>query len=647
MTLWFAAIQVIGQQDLLSLDVNVKVASTKGEKIFKTPSAVTIISKEQIENFNFSSISEALETVAGVYVTRTYLKRNLPTSRGILQDQYANKVLILINGIPSWNAVTGEGNLDRIGIHDVERIEVLKGPASVLYGTNAYSGAINIVLKSSDEMQMEAHMGYGSNASIQGGGNASGKAGDFSLFVAGNGGDVRQPAKLWQDGAKPQEEGIIDDHIASNNFTVHAGYQSHSLLINGFRVIESYLGVSPTFAAGANNDHIVQGTTANYTFDGAVTDKIGLRAGVTYDYGHRDLSRKKADDVRAKITGERINGFAVSNISLTDVISLDIGADYEQRTSMEYSNYDPIKDSITEENNMKDKSVSEYSVFGQLNLNMEKISAVAGARYTNNEFFGSNVSPRATVVYSFNETNSLKLLYGESFRAPSLFELYFETASKTVFGNTRLDPERSRSIEFAYLTSFSDFFIQALVYQGWYSDKIFRSNDSTLLLPDGTPNVNKRSVYDNGVEFTANGIELEVRYANPDILNAFLSFNYLLGNDEDKDADENYNFKYVPEQTLTLGLSKNFAERFNISGVLHYMGETEGPKEKIGAQQMINLNLSYRHKLNDLQVQHSFVVKNLLDENIEIPEYVNRKSSLNAIPYGTYRYLGYTLTVKI
>ncbi len=133
------------------LNINIQVVSTQGEKIFNSPSTVTVINSDEIIKYNFLTVEEALQTIAGIKTYRTYLKRNLPTARGVLQDNYANKVLILIDGTPIWNAVTGEGNIDRINIKDVERIEILKGPASVLYGTNAYSGAINIVLKKEDK----------------------------------------------------------------------------------------------------------------------------------------------------------------------------------------------------------------------------------------------------------------------------------------------------------------------------------------------------------------------------------------------------------------------------------------------------------------------------------------------------------------
>src|SRR3989442_8094237 len=100
-----------------------------------------------IEQSSFRDVEEALQVVAGISVSRSYLLQGMVTSRGILQELYANKNLLLIDGVPTWHAITGESRLERISINDIERIEILKGPASVLYGSQAFTGAINIVTR--------------------------------------------------------------------------------------------------------------------------------------------------------------------------------------------------------------------------------------------------------------------------------------------------------------------------------------------------------------------------------------------------------------------------------------------------------------------------------------------------------------------
>ena len=102
------------------LELELNVASTKAETSLQSPSTVTVIDRKMIEEHNFTSIASAVQTLAGIQVYRTAFKQQIPTVRGLLQDHYANKVLVMINNIPSWHAVTGEGNLDRVSIHDIE-----------------------------------------------------------------------------------------------------------------------------------------------------------------------------------------------------------------------------------------------------------------------------------------------------------------------------------------------------------------------------------------------------------------------------------------------------------------------------------------------------------------------------------------------
>ncbi|MCK5688509.1 TonB-dependent receptor plug domain-containing protein, partial [Myxococcota bacterium] len=184
-------------EDLLG--VAVEISSTKAQTIFSTPSTVSVIDRSAIQSFGFTSVADAVERVAGVSVLRTYLKRNIPTIRGVLQTHYANKVLVLIDGVPAWHAVTGEGSLDRVGIDMVERIEVLRGPASVLYGTNAYSGAINIVTRRATKTGGSLDFSAGDKRSTSAAASYSYIDGDLKFFVGASGNDEQGDSYLYKD----------------------------------------------------------------------------------------------------------------------------------------------------------------------------------------------------------------------------------------------------------------------------------------------------------------------------------------------------------------------------------------------------------------------------------------------------------------
>ncbi len=162
-----AAAEAAGAGDYFSMDlaeltaIKVTVSSHDSLAVFDTPSTVTVIDRDMIGSFGFLDVAEALSYVAGLEVYQTIIDRNVPTARGILQNFYANKILLLINNTPTWQPIYGEGYVDRISIADVERIEVLKGPASVLYGSNAYAGVINLVLRTTPRDGGTAHARVG------------------------------------------------------------------------------------------------------------------------------------------------------------------------------------------------------------------------------------------------------------------------------------------------------------------------------------------------------------------------------------------------------------------------------------------------------------------------------------------------------
>lgn len=640
-------------EELLNMDIS--VVSTKGDKIFTSPSTVAVISNEEISKYNFLNIEEAISTIAGIKIYRTYIKRNLPTSRGVLQDHYANKVLVLINGVASWNAVTGEGNIDRININDVERIEVLKGPASVLYGTNAYSGAINIVLKKEESSKISILGGYGTNNSYETGLRASFVKNKIFTSVSVYSNDNIGPKLNFTDEKLVTKK--IADHLKSENITINSSYKVNSLLFNIYRNYESYYGITPIFSTGGVGvDHKIDGYFINYTFNKDFSDKFNLKAAITYDYGYRNAARDDINSVKANIEGSRINTNIKSNYNFNEMISVEAGGDYELRNCKEYSNYKVSNDSVIDNNSMNNLDLTEYSLYSQLHFTKKKFSAIAGLRFTQNELFGTNFSPRASFVYSLNDKNSIKLMYGQSFRAPSFFEYYFyNTKTLTVFGNKNLKPETSKSIELAYLFSFDKFFVQALVYHGIYENKIYRAKDTTIVLSDGKTLLQYpgATVYTNGKTFTADGFELEVDYANPKLINGFFNYSFTKGDKGDKSTikvgNNNidvYNFLFVPQHTLSLGLNKTLFNKITLSSIYNYMSDSKGAFASLPAYQMLDFNVCFKHVISKLSISHTLSAKNIFDEHILIPEYTRIKV-LNAIPYGSYRYIGYTLKINI
>lgn len=622
-------------QDLLGLKV--QVASLEATSLLTAPSMVTVLDAATIRELNIQSVAEALNMVPGFAVTRTYLKRDLPTGRGLLQDNYANKVLLLINSVPTWMAVTGEGELARVDIHDVDRIEILKGPASVVYGTNAYVGAINIVLKDPSEYRSEAQIGADGRFGITAGGNALFSVGEMKLLVSGN--SVNAPAGSESFTDEAGVSGKVDEFLTSRNMTIHGQYGGHGVLVNAYDASESFLGTAPTYALGAGKDHLLRGCLLNYSYTGMVHG-VGMFLGATYDWNQRDFARTGDDSQRALVEGYRMQGSVRAVRELVTGLTLQGGAEWEQRKSKSYENYAVRTDTVVAKNNMDGRGVEEKSLYAQLTWSRERLRMVAGSRYTDNQLFGGNVSSRATAVYVLGSSSSLKLMAGQSYRVPSLFELYFQTPTNTVYGNTDLKPEKSEAIELAYLGQRGNLFFQTLAYHARYSNKIVRVRRYPIY--SGDPN-DTSQIYVNGNDFSANGLELEARYRLPRKLSAFASYTFIDGDSGDRETGtDNYNFKYVPEHAVALGLTKYFGQAW-AAAVANYSSSMGAPLHTIGSQTTYDLTLGYGQRVSGLVLRHLLSAKNVTDVDVRVPEYVRR--ILNDVPSGYRRRISYTLQV--
>ncbi len=634
-------------EDLVNIEVD--IASTEKKNLQNTPSSVTVISSADLQNYNFLNLAEALESVVGMSIYRTYLKRDLATTRGVLQDIYANKTLILINKVPVWNAVTGEGSLERIAIDDIEQIEILKGPASVQYGTNAYSGVVNIVLKQKDLPEAEISGGIATYSKRQTGGNYSCTQGKLQVFMSAssNTGNGKPESFTDENGVS----GKVNEYINTSALTANIAYQGHSLLLNSFRSEESFLGFTPDYESGIGFPHRVEGNMVSYGYKHQFR-KLNVRAKGILDMQSRMMVRDQNNSVQATIKGYQTSVNVAVGYVFSPKFNAEIGADNNFRRSDEYRNYitqngntvDKVYDSVIfdGENNMTGVSMTENSAVLQLNYASTRVSGTAGCRYTDNSSGGHNISSNAVLLFALTQVQSIKLIYGESFRAASLFELYFKYPS--VLGSDKLKPETCRSLELAYVYSSSKFFMQTLIYWARYDHIIYRKKMIDYPL-DGRI-ISEITQYQNGSTADVAGAELEFSYRNPKIINTFCNLDYTKGISKNTNKERgNDNFSYISNCTISSGMSKPISI-FNISAVVNYYSPSFGHYSTIPQQYTADISAGVKHKLWSKYITHTLYVKNITDKQRQLPEYV-RFRALNEIPSGNGRSIGYRLLIRL
>lgn len=634
---------------------NLTVASEVPETVFNSVSNVTVIDRAMIEAYNFSSVSEALQAVPGMMVLRTYLLHNLPTIRGALQEHYANKVLVMINNVPMWNAVTGEGDLDRVGIDAVERIEVLLGPASVLYGSNALTGAINIVLRK--PAGKEAAMGLAAGGLSSGAGGYGGSADvsragalyawsgkDASYTLAADLYNKAQPAFAFSDEAGAVNS--VKEYVNARSFNFTGTRGNSTVLVNAARSDQNYLGNTITLASGELFNEAREEALASYTYDFA-PDWGGLKYTMTYDWQRRNIPRDASDNVRSDIVGSRFVRTLNGHVDLPGAFYAEAGLTREDRYARRYLNYFSHTDTAQYDNSLTGRLSGESSAHSQFGYEGERWKLLAGSRFTHNSGAGDNLSSRASAVYLFDERNSVKAMFSQSFRSPTPFEQYFKPSPVTVVGNPGLKPEKTGTFELSGLTSRGRFFCRLTGYYSRYYDTIYRNLGN--FVRDGTAysNVN---FYDNAPAYSSTGVEIEGRYEGRRT-HAFLALERLWGSRGDEHqipapgvfglpGGSSWNFKYVPVYTFAGGFSHDLGGFFINSNFNGY-GRNRSLRRGLAPQLWADLGAGYRKGA----VRHALSVRNVTDRAVMYPEYV-RQRVVETVPLYTGRRLEYTFEYR-
>ncbi len=163
-------------KDSFFLDELIVTATRSEKEMGLAPAAVSVVTKEELESFTFNRLDEALQYEAGYFEGKL---RGLPS---------ASHTLLMLNGMPLNSGWYGGHRWDNVGVENVERIEIVRGPASALYGGNAMGGTINVITKMPDQFEagLKTRLGSDDNLSYSGYiGNRVGEKFSFRLGLKG------------------------------------------------------------------------------------------------------------------------------------------------------------------------------------------------------------------------------------------------------------------------------------------------------------------------------------------------------------------------------------------------------------------------------------------------------------------------------
>ncbi|MBI4704644.1 MAG: TonB-dependent receptor [Deltaproteobacteria bacterium] len=514
-----------GQQvDLRGLRLDplhqVTAVSRYAEEIDDAPSSLTIIDGQELRAFGYPTIAEALRGVRGVYLSNDYAYSSAGVRALGQPNDYGNRLLVLADGHSTNDDIINSsyiGTDARADLHDVERIEVVRGPGSLLYGTGAVSGVVNLVTRPRDEPS-----GVQGSFGTWGNGVARARAGlRYRLgpeagawaSVSGSRSDgIGVPVALTDPagGAAVQTAGGADGHRA---LTTAGHVWWGPLEAQWFHHERAQRVPVGAYAARFGDPRSVlkdARTFGEIRFEPRISDAVALFTRVHvnhYAYDGFVVAPQGAD------WAEQYNGAwfgAEARVVVTPIEALRLVAGGEGQFHPLVSMYgegrgpdgQPIPGSIYLDERRSFGLGAAYALLDASPVAWFRLSA--GARVDLYSTLGPIVVPRGALIFKPVPGGVLKLMSGRAFRAPSIYEQYYEDNGVSQVGATGLGPESIVSNEIEYTQHFArDWSVTGAAHASFVEDIV-----DTELVP-GKSDVIRYVNSDDPV--LAMGGELEIR----------------------------------------------------------------------------------------------------------------------------------------
>ncbi len=456
------------------LAVKVTVATGAPQRSIDAPGIISIITDKDIAYWGHQSVAEAINTLPGIYCIDDGLSPNCGM-RGINGGfrGYSKVIKVMINGQPVSFRSDSNNYLgpELLPISVVERIEVIRGPVSAVYGANAYLGVVNIITKraedrSTGELRL-THDGYGDYLSLNYQRSRSNMNSTLSLSTAAldrSGSQIPEdlPSRsLFISGTTTQEDisrpyswfGQVDFDFGHHMMEVNTHYSrldSKANLVDFGRFAEiGELGTNVRFSV---ENWYIQAKDRwrwreNMKFDfsiaygeGQPSDVEKLDVGLTNSYPARDFGFEALDLVAEALW------------DITDLHHLTLGVDYSEDDEKLFEAFDVDRRSgIRTQRAAPQSNKTLYNVgfyvqyIGELS---EKAGLTMNVRQDDQNIYGQNSSYRAGAIYKINDSVSTKLLFGTSFKAPAAVQLYGQPLfDGEVTGNVFLKEEKANTLE--------------------------------------------------------------------------------------------------------------------------------------------------------------------------------------------------------
>jgi len=459
--------------------------------------SVTVITAKEQRRSQKTAVSDLLATTPGISVARTGGLGGTTTLR--IRGAESHQTMVLIDGVKlnDPSSASGEFNFADLITTDFAQIEVLRGPQSTLWGSQAIGGVVNIVTPVPEgplSATVSAEGGTHNTAIVRGNAQAGGDR--FAWRVGGNyvTTDGISSYSRYQGGR--ESDGYRNVGFNARGIlriTDNVSAELRSTWSDGRSEFDGFLVDSPEY--GTTEELTTYAGVKINAFEGRLENRIG--------FAYTDTDRKNTDPsspVRTTFDADGRNERweYQGTLRITERLSTIVGLESERSklSSVSPTTWDPNPTPLTGD-------VRIDSAYAQVNVTpIDALSLSAGVRYDDHETFGGHTTTRASAAWSVTPSTILRASYGEGFKAPTLYQLYSQ------YGNLNLDAEEAESWDAGIE---QHLFGKRLVVSATYFNR-----DTTNMIDfvscwgETSPNCQARpdGYYDNFQQTNAEGVEL-------------------------------------------------------------------------------------------------------------------------------------------
>jgi len=588
------------------IETIVVTASKHETSLQLAPASISVIDRNELKLRNADDLADALTAEAGVTVTSVGQNRRGISMRGMPVEH----TLYLVDGrrISSSNSVMAHTDFELSWLPSsaIERIEVVRGPMSSLYGADALGGVVNIITRKPED-------------------DFHGEVSTTATSISGADGGDTNKTTLYVEGA------LVEDKL---HFSFGGEFYDRDNLpttddnnVSDIESRESVQGQAKllwtiddnqqlTFTYASANDERSRDVASRGSNYVSSDDIDRMQSSVDYqsdwDWGYLKFNAYYSNIVRKN--GRSHEAQARAPQEVTDkVVDSHVGLELNENHLVTVGGQ-LRKETLNESRlvNSGEASANHASIFAQDEWQFnDSLLLVGGVSVDNHEEYGSEVSPRVYVVHSFSDSITFKGGYGEGFRAPSLTELspdYQVFAGGNRFwveGNADLEPERTKTYEAGVEYHQSDWLVSTRVFENRLENLV-----QSVCYTECSVRGSERRRYENVDESRIRGLEFSLSHALTEQVNIDVNYTFL----DTEDLGSEKPLEDRPKYNANIALSWFPTETVQLRWRSEYLGKQYTGAEGYAPDYNLH-HLDFSYEMNEYFSFYSGV-ENIFDEQL-------------------------------